>query len=211
MKVQLSNIGRKFGKEWIFRNIGKSIEEKSIIAIVGPNGSGKSTLLKIISGSELPTEGSVKYLLGAGEVEAEEIYKHISYAAPYMDLPEQFSLKELLQFHHKIKGFGNKYLPEEMLDILYLQYSANKYVKDFSSGMKQRLKLGLAILNNSSILILDEPCSNLDEQGVEWYQKILKEHCNNRLVLIGSNNSKSEIFLCNDQINLQDFKSQRST
>src|SRR5690606_2507923 len=116
-----------------------------------------------------------------------------------------------IYFHHKIKGFGNKYLPEEMLDILYLQHSANKYVKDFSSGMKQRLKLGLAILNNSSILILDEPCSNLDEQGVEWYQKILKEHCNNRLVLIGSNNSKSEIFLCNDQINLQDFKSQRST
>lgn len=210
MQVQLSNIGRKFRKEWIFRNISENIQENAILAVIGPNGSGKSTLLKIISGSDLASEGKLKYILGNKEIAAEEIYKEVSYAAPYMDLPEHFTLMELLQFHQKIKGFGEEYNLDQVIEILYLHDSRNKFVKDFSSGMKQRLKLGLAILNKSSLLILDEPCSNLDEKGIAWYQEILINHSKNRLIFIGSNNHKAEIFLSTGKINLQDYKASGS-
>lgn len=206
MQISLSNIGRKFRKEWIFRSLTENFAENTAIAIEGPNGSGKSTLLKIISGSELPTEGLLKYVEANKSVEAEEIYKKVSYAAPYMDLPEQFSLEELLHFHQNLKGIYPKMSVIELMEQMQLSDSKNKLVKDFSSGMKQRLKLGLAIFTNSTLLLLDEPCANLDQKSIEWYKESLLHHSKNRMILIASNRNEDETFISKHKINLLDYK-----
>src|SRR5690606_38957308 len=105
MLVQLNNIGRRFKKEWIFRNTTIELDSNSVVAVEGPNGSGKSTLLKIISGSDIPSEGEIIYKNDNKQIHVENIYKYVSYAAPYIDLPEQFTLWELINFQKKLKNF----------------------------------------------------------------------------------------------------------
>ena len=206
MQVQLNNIGRRFKKEWIFKNTTIELKENSIVAVEGPNGSGKSTLLKIISGSDIPSEGEVIYKLNQKQIEVENIFNYISYTAPYIDLPEQLTLMELINFHKKLKKFINSPSEVELIEKMYLYDSKDKVLKDFSSGMKQRLKLGLAILSDSDLLILDEPCSNLDHKGIEWYKQVLSEYSNKRQIFIGSNKNENETFLATTKINILDFK-----
>lgn len=207
MRIELSGIGKKFKKEWVFKNIHYEFPASSTTAVVGPNGSGKSTLLKIISASELPTVGDLKFFDGKNEkLDLERVYSHISYAAPYMELPEQLKLSELFQFHKKMKPFNNNIDLDFFLEETNLKSAADKLIYHFSSGMKQRLKLGLAIFVDTPVLILDEPCSNLDSAGVKLYKKLMGKHGKNRIVIIGSNQNADEMLDAKNRINILDYK-----
>jgi len=204
MKIALNNVGRRFNKEWIFRNLSTEFISGNSYAILGPNGSGKSTLLSILTGSLTPSEGEISFS-SVKEIEVENIYKYISLAAPYLELVETFTLKEIIDFHFKFKNFAQGIDAKSLIALLGLEKSANKEIKYFSSGMKQRTKLALACCSESPILFLDEPTSNLDVQGVDWYRELMKNFTKERLTIIGSNQIHEYEF-CNKQIQISDFK-----
>jgi ABC-type multidrug transport system ATPase subunit len=204
MRINLADVGRRFNKEWIFRNISTEFVSGNSYAILGPNGSGKSTLLSILTGNLSPSEGEIKFFQDQ-EIGVEQIYKHISLAAPYLELVETFTLRELIDFHFKFKPFTAGLSAKELISILGLEKSANKEIKYFSSGMKQRTKLGLACCSSTPILFLDEPTSNLDVQGIDWYRELIEKFTKNKLTIIGSNQIHEYDF-CTSQLQIADFK-----
>lgn len=204
MNISLSNIGRRFNKEWIFKGINHQFEAGQNYAILGPNGSGKSTLLSILLGSLTPSEGKIAYL-NPDEVNVESIYKYISFAAPYIDLIEEFTLQETIAFHFQFKGYAEGLNEIEVLRLLGLEKSQDKALKHFSSGMKQRTKLALACCANSPLLFLDEPTSNLDTQGIDWYLALIEKFGQDKMIIVGSN-QEHEYGFCEQRLRISDYK-----
>ena len=205
MNIEVQNISKKYIKDWIFRNLNYTFLSGEKYAIIGPNGSGKSTLLQVISSFVPSTEGKIIYSLAENFISDDKIYSQISYASPYIENIEEFTLIELLEFHFKFKKLQYFNSINELILFMYLEKSLHKPIKFFSSGMKQRLKLGLAFFSESSILILDEPTSNLDKTGIEWYLNLIKNHTANRTVLIGSN-QEYEYNFCNHILKITDYQ-----
>lgn len=204
MKISLNNIGRRFNKEWIFKHISVEFVTGNSYAVLGPNGSGKSTLISILTGSLTPSEGEIGYS-STENIPVENIYQYISLAAPYLELIETFTLKEIIEFHFKFKNFAPNVDAKNLISILGLEKSAHKEIKYFSSGMKQRTKLALAFCADTPILFLDEPTSNLDVQGIKWYKDLVEEFTKDRLTIIGSNQVQEYEF-CTDMIQMSDYK-----
>lgn len=204
MTIDLANVGRRFNQEWIFRNVDYKFVSGEKYAILGPNGSGKSTLLSVLLGNLSPSEGSVNYKKTA-DIPVEEIYRDISFAAPYLDLIEEFTLQETIRFHFQFKAFYKGMSAAAVLDLLGLAKSQDKALKYFSSGMKQRTKLALACCSDTPILLLDEPTSNLDKQGMDWYLQLIEQFSGDRMLVIGSN-QESEYSFCNHFVHLTDYK-----
>ena len=165
MKIELKNVGKRFREDWVFRNLNFSFSINDNYVVLGRNGSGKSTLLQIISGMTLPSEGEVVYSISGEKLDPVQIYKDTTYAAPYVELFEQLTLNEMLDVHLGFKTFYNDMSKDEFIERLYLEEHKNKQLEVFSSGMKQRVKLGLAIMSQSKLLLMDEPLTNLDEKG----------------------------------------------
>src|ERR1035437_3900080 len=173
--ISLENIGRRFNRDWIFRGIDYTFHSGKIYAVLGPNGSGKSTLLQVLNGSLSPSTGKIDYFFEGKPVEIDAVYKHLSLAAPYLELIEEFTLSEMVDCHFKFKTFKSGIDKEGLIDLLAMPGSKNKLIKYFSSGMKQRLKLALAFCSDTPMLMLDEPTSNLDSQGVDWYLSLVQQ------------------------------------
>lgn len=204
-RITLDNIGRRFNRDWIFRGINYTFESGRIYAILGPNGSGKSTLLQVLNGSLSPSAGRLGYFIGDKALEAEEAYQHLSLAAPYLELIEEFTLSEMIDFHFQFKSYTAGMNKIELIRLLAMPESKNKLIKYFSSGMKQRLKLALAFCSDTPMLMLDEPTSNLDTQGVEWYLSLVQQFAKNRLTIICSN-QQHEYDFCDERIDITDYK-----
>src|SRR5688572_983115 len=186
-EIQVSDLSKRFNKEWIFKNVNYTFQSGKTYAITGPNGSGKSTLMQVLWGQLPQSSGLIKYASADKDIPVEEIFSHVSVATPYMDLIEEFTLEEQLHFHFRLRTMQKGLTLESILDKLYLTQAKNKTISNFSSGMKQRLKLGLAFYTESSILFLDEPGTNLDEQAFNWYRENLKQLPKDRLIFIASN------------------------
>lgn len=204
MQINLSNLGKRYNYEWIFRNLTYKFEPGTSYAILGHNGSGKSTLLTTIAGHNLHSEGEILYIAGGRAIAAEEAYRHLSLTAPYLELVEEFTLLELIDFHTRFKPLRHRLSHPELVDRMGLQKSRNKFVKDFSSGMKQRLKLGLAIYSDTTLLLLDEPTTNLDQEGVAWYQEHVAQNQEGRLIIVASN-ILHEYGFCQHRLHITDF------
>ena len=205
MKINLSQAGKRFNREWIFRNISLNFESANSYAIIGPNGSGKSTLLQCLAGMMQLSEGEIGYTGNLKPLENEDAYKQISFCAPYLELIEEMTLIEFLDFHSSFKHFLPEVTTKSVIEVLGLQPAARKQIRYYSSGMKQRVKLAQAIFSNSKIVLLDEPCSNLDADGIELYHSLINDHCLNRLVIVSSND-EIEYRFCKERINITSFK-----
>ena len=205
MKIILEQIGRRFNREWIFKNVNYTFETGRSYAILGANGSGKSTLLQVISGSLTSSEGIVNYFNNEVEVDIENVFPELSLAAPYLDLIEEFSLSEHIDFHFQFKKFRKGYDKTSLIALLNLMHSEHKALKNYSSGMKQRVKLALAFCSDTKVLLLDEPTSNLDQQGIEWYRSLISRFSTDRLLIICSN-QEHEYSFCGERINVEDYK-----
>lgn len=205
MKIRLTNVGKRFNREWIFRNLNFEFQSERSYAITGPNGSGKSTLLQIIAGATTFNEGDIQYFLSDKKIEEENIYNNISIAAPYLELVEEMTLMEFLQFHSKLKNWLPSFDSKIIISIIRLEEAAQKQIRYFSSGMKQRVKLAQAIFSNVPVVLLDEPCTNLDEEGIILYKTLVKEHCKNRLLIISSNDLQEYDF-CDESFDMRDVK-----
>ncbi len=204
MTITLEDIGRRFNQEWIFKGVNYQFNPGGKYAILGPNGSGKSTFLSVLLGSLSPSEGRISYN-SQKEIAVDHIYKYISFAAPYLDLIEEFTLQETIDFHFKFKQLQKGFDERMVLELLGLKKSQDKALKYFSSGMKQRTKLVLACCTDTPILLLDEPTSNLDKQGVTWYHELMERFTSDRLVIVGSN-QEVEYSFCNHFVQITNYK-----
>jgi ABC-type multidrug transport system ATPase subunit len=207
ISIHLNSVSKKYNKEWIFKNLNLQITPGARLALLGTNGSGKSTLLQVISGYLIPDSGKVNFTSNAIEVKQEDTHELISFASPYLQLTEEFTLKELVEHIAIFKPFINKANANEIIDIMELKAAANKPLKHYSSGMKQRAKLGLAILADAPLLFLDEPLSNLDANGAKWYQKMITEYGAKKTIVVCSNAIKDEYSFCEKELNMADHKS----
>lgn len=205
VNILLKNLGKRFNNDWIFRNISFEFKSDGKYAIVGPNGSGKSTLIQIIAGNYSPSQGEILYSQNNNEIPVEIIFRHLSFASSYIDLPEEFSLQESIDFHflfkNRIEGKSN----QQIMDIANLTKEKNKKIKNFSSGMKQRIRLMLSIFADTPMLLLDEPTTNLDKEGREWYKNMIDQYVKNRLLIICSNQNH-EIDMCPEKLQLENWK-----
>jgi ABC-type multidrug transport system ATPase subunit len=229
MKISLINAGKRFNRDWIFRNIHQEFISGTAYAITGPNGSGKSTLLQVIGGAMMMSEGNVKYEIGPArrdetvpaehgmkrqtetgdqikEVDVDKAFRYISIAAPYLELIEEMSLLEFLQFHMQFKPFLPATGISGIIEAIGLKPAANKQIRFYSSGMKQRVKLAQAIFSDVPCVLLDEPCTNLDAAGIELYHQLIRDYCNNRMVIVSSNDEQEYSF-CKEKISITDYKS----
>ena len=205
MQVQLEDVGKKFQHEWVFRDITFRFEENLTYALTGPNGSGKSTLLTMISASVPPSRGTIKYWKSGVYLGEESVYQCLTLAAPYQELVEEFTLQELLDFHFALKPPVAALSVSEILEKMRLEGAINKHIYQFSSGMKQRLKLGLALYSDSQMTLLDEPCANLDAENARWYKEEIKQILGQRLIIIASNQSYEYDF-CDQVLDIVHFK-----
>jgi ABC-type multidrug transport system ATPase subunit len=199
--ISLINAGKRFNKDWIFRDLNTSFEMGHHYALIGSNGSGKSTLLQIISGYSGLSKGSIDW----SALESSSVFQSIAIAAPYLELIEEFTTLEQFAFHDKFKPLRKDIAVEKMIDMIGLKAATHKQIRYFSSGMKQRLKLALAIFSEAPILLLDEPCSNLDKEGYALYHQLIKAYAMHKLIIVGSNDTEEYSF-CTKHINLLDYK-----
>ena len=206
MNIQINSLAKRFNREWIFESISCEITSGEKVGIIGSNGSGKSTFIKLLSAAELPSKGDIKYFSFETEIDAAEVYRAINFTAPYIDLIEEFTCEELIDFHLQFKSFQNGLTANAFIDLVYLKEAKSKLIKNFSSGMKQRLKLGMAICSESQLLLLDEPCSNLDTKGIELYHKLMDGYNQNRTTIIGSNEQTDELYKIEKTLRITDYK-----
>jgi ABC-type multidrug transport system ATPase subunit len=199
--IRLQKAGKRFNKDWIFKDLDYSFTMGEHYALIGNNGSGKSTLLQIISGYATLSKGTIDW----GEYDTNNIFQQISLAAPYLELVEEFTTIEQCLFHDKFKPLRKDLSIERVIEMIGLKSARNKQIRYFSSGMKQRLKLALAIFSECPILLLDEPCSNLDKEGYALYHELVQKYAKHKLIIVGSNDTQEYDF-CTKHINLMDYK-----
>ena len=202
--VRLNNVGKRFNREWIFRHCSYKFVSGKSYAITGSNGSGKSTLLQVIAGSLTHNEGTIEVTAVQPQtINNEQLYQHISIAAPYLELVEEMSAREMLEFHAQFKPLV---LPiTEALQIVGLEKATDKQIRYYSSGMKQRLKLAQAFFSNTPVLLLDEPTTNLDADGIALYHHLIDNYTSSKLVIVSSNDTQEYDF-CKEVIKIGEYK-----
>jgi ABC-type multidrug transport system ATPase subunit len=203
--IRLADAGKRFNREWIFRRLSYVFAQGQSYAIIGANGSGKSTLLQVIAGAMNPSEGQCTYTHDEQSIDGELIYQHAAIAAPYLELIEEMTAKEFLHFHQQFKPFQAGCNTDAILNTIGMQHAADKQIRYYSSGMKQRIKLAQAIFADTPVLLLDEPCTNLDQQGYALYHQLIRDYCSNKLIIVCSNDVQEYDF-CTHQLNIMQCK-----
>jgi ABC-type multidrug transport system ATPase subunit len=201
MNISLHNAGKRFNREWIFRHVDYQFTSGRVYAITGPNGSGKSTLLQLISGASMVSEGSVVY----EKIKQEDAYKYVSIAAPYLQLIEEMTLDEFLNFHSGLKKWLPSVTTSQVISTIDLERATHKQIRYFSSGMKQRVNLAQAIFSDVPLVLLDEPTTNLDEDGIQLYCRLVNEFCGDRLLIVSSND-KQDYEFSDEVLDMKNYK-----
>ncbi len=204
MQIQLSELGKRYRFDWIFRGLTHTFEAGSRTAILGPNGSGKSTLMKILSGHLTPSRGTIEFWEAGKKVDPEKIYRQMAYAAPYIELIEELTLTEAIQFHARLKPLTIN--AEALIALLDLPKASHREIRHFSSGMKQRVKLALAACSDTPLLLLDEPTTNLDAAGAVWYKNLMARFCPAGRTVVVASNEPSDFDFCETQLDIRSFK-----
>ena len=201
------SINKTFGRRLIFKDISFELKTSTIFGISGPNGSGKSTLVKIIANIISPSSGKLTHNLNDTEIKPEKLHNHIGLVSPYLVLYDEFTAYENLNYFSEIRGISfNREKVDDLLNKFLLFNRKDDLVKTYSSGMKQRLKFIFALMHSPQLIILDEPTSNLDDEGKEVVYTLIKDEGSRNIVVIASNEER-DLLLCSDLIKLENFKS----
>jgi len=207
LQIELQKVSKRYRFEWIFKGLNYTFLSNASYAIVGHNGSGKSTLLQMLSGYLSPSAGKITFKKGDKLLDINDVYKDVSFCSPYIELIEELSLEESIHFHQRFKPLQKGFSTTEVLDLLNLPKSArHKAVQFFSSGMKQRLKLALSFLSDTSVLLLDEPTITLDAEGIVWYRNLLANYALGKRTLIIASNVSADYEGCDTLLNVLDYK-----
>lgn len=186
LKVNLDSVGKKYYQQWIFKDLSYDINPGNHVAVIGSNGSGKSTLLKLISGQALPSSGKISFSNSFGPIPYSQIYLHLSWAGPFLDPYPDLTLLEYTNLHFRFKQC---LLPDksEIISILRFEKHIQKQLRNFSSGMLQRLMVGMALFSKSDLLLLDEPTSNMDTENAAYTLALIKKYLGDRTYVLASN------------------------
>jgi heme exporter protein A len=200
IKLQAAGLTKKFDRKIIFENVNFELTRKSSVAITGKNGSGKSTLIKIIANLLTQSSGELNLFSEGKKVKKEIVYRYIGFVSPYLNLYDEFTGAENLKIASAIRGISGDNA-DSALKRVGLFERRHDLLKIYSSGMKQRLKIAFSILHDPLILLLDEPTSNLDLEGVSVVDDIAGEYKKDRILIIATNDAH-EKSLCDSEINL---------
>lgn len=206
MEILLKNIGKKYLQEWVFRKVNLELRAGDSLAILGKNGSGKTTLLKLISGAVLPSEGELEFSHQQRAISPEKLYRSLAFAAPYHEMIEELTVSEMVAFYMRFKTLKDGSTPQSLLSSASLVSAADKKIKACSSGMKQRLKLALALFSDCPLLLLDEPLTNLDSEGIAWFQTEIARRSGEQIVVVCSNHIKEEYSFCQRHFKMEEAK-----
>jgi len=192
MTLSLSGVTKEFNRRSIFRDVSFSLEGGDSLAVTGRNGSGKSTLVKIVCGLLSPTRGTIEYVNDGKSIEGEDVRNHIGLVSPYLQLYDEFSGMENLELLSAIRSDRNleNGRIEEALNDVGLWERRNDFLRTYSSGMKQRLKYAFAVVHRPDILILDEPTSNLDKDGIEMVIRRVSEQQKSGILIVATNDAE---------------------
>jgi ABC-type multidrug transport system ATPase subunit len=205
MTILLSDSGKRFNRDWIFRHINLEFTNENAYAITGSNGSGKSTFLQALAGILDFSEGKIHYENNDKEIQKENFYLHYSFCAPYLELIEEMTIIEFLEFHAAFKPLIKNIPIKSIIEEIGLTTAANKQMRYYSSGMKQRVKLAQAVFSDTPVLFLDEPCSNLDAAGIELYHHLISTYAKDKLIIVSSNDPVEYSF-CKEVVSIMDYK-----
>lgn len=201
-KIKSENISKRYGFRWVLRDLNFELDTESIIGITGRNGSGKSTLMKILSGFLSPSQGKISHYINDDKLKPVNLYQFISLTAPYTDLVNEFTLREMLKFHQRFKPFYSTVNYDNFSEIIELKVPETMVLGEFSSGMKQKIQLALSIMSNTPFLLLDEPTSFLDSEARKWFNQLIEKYKRDRLVVIASNDD-FDLNICSRFIHLE--------
>ncbi|MCS6990831.1 MAG: ABC transporter ATP-binding protein [Chitinophagales bacterium] len=205
MTITINHVARRFQSQWVFRDVHLRLSSGAQYALMGPNGSGKTTLLHLIGGFLMPTVGTIQYQIQQRPIDPQHLHRYLSFAAPYIELIDNFSVLELVRWQSRLKPLKDGITAIDVLKQADLWPHAGKRVDALSSGLRQRLQLALALMAQTPLVLLDEPTANLDAESVLWYQQLLQAHSANRLVVIASN-QEADLIHCTSHISVLDFK-----
>jgi ABC-2 type transport system ATP-binding protein len=205
LNISLHHIGKRFRSEWVFRDVDLNIQPRTHLGILGGNGSGKSTLLQILSGYAGASEGRIVWEEHDKRIHRDDVFKRVAICAPYMQVYEDFSLVENVDFFLRFRSLAHDMNADAFADRLGLHTHRHKPLRFFSSGMRQRVKLGLALFADVPVVLLDEPVSHLDKAGVAWFRACV-EGISDKIVCVASNSHADETASCTQFIDVGEFK-----
>ncbi len=204
MELSIQKLSKAFNQKKVFSNISLEVPAGCRLAVTGSNGSGKSTLLKILSGGALPSSGAVRYSIAGKAIGDEHVYRHVHFVAPYNTVIEELTLPELFRMHQSLGTLKAYTSYDEWVDQLAYKFKATHVIKTFSSGMKQRIKLGLVLLDDRPLILLDEPTSNLDQQGRDWFYGLLAKLTPAQTLILATNEER-EAMACTEAIQMERY------
>lgn len=201
VSLRLEGVSKEFNRRSIFREVTLSLQTGESLAITGRNGSGKSTLVKIMCGLLSPTRGSIAYAVDGKPIEVDAIKDHIGLVSPYLQMYDEFTGLENLEVLSRIRA-DRDITGGTITDVLKnvgLWERRNDFVRTYSSGMKQRLKYAFAMIHRPEVLVLDEPTSNLDADGIAMVQRCVTEQCSRGMLIVATNDSE-EATWCSQRV-----------
>jgi len=193
------SLAKRFKRQRLFRDISLTLDTGRSLSLTGPNGSGKSTLMQILAGIQQPTKGRVKYRCGGMDIPAGEAYRYMGFTSPVLNPYDELTGYENIRFASR--GAAGKEGIASLLEKFQLYEHRDKSLRYYSSGMKQRLKFILAVINDPPILFLDEPGTNLDRKGKDSLYSFIDEIRDKKIIIIATN-EKEEVSLCREEQNL---------
>ncbi len=175
--IKVINLKKSYGKKEAVKNINFEIKENEIIGLLGPNGSGKTTTIGMMLGLLKPTSGEV--LINGLKIEENpnEILQKINFISPYIELPKKLTVKQNLIVYGKlysVKNLNDKI--DYLVSKLRLENLLNRITGELSSGQKNRISLAKAIINDPSVLLLDEPTATLDPEIGDFVRTFLENY-----------------------------------
>jgi ABC-type multidrug transport system ATPase subunit len=204
-RLKASSLSKRFLYDWIIEDFSYEFFSGNSYGLIGPNGSGKSTLLQLLTGKMIPSSGELNLFTDQKKIEHHDFYQYMTYSAPYVDLINEYTLQEMVNFHFHFKSLAEGISSQDVISIMGLDAHKNKYLAQFSSGMKQRCKLALGLLTDSPVVLIDEPGTNLDDTAKAWYHDLVKRFGRKKMLIIATN-EKEDISFCDQIINIAVYK-----
>lgn len=204
--ITAEKISKRFNNRVIFQNLSLELKPGEMVAVTGENGSGKSTLLKTLAGFIKQDRGTIIYKNKDTDVTKSAFTQSIGYVAPYLNLYEEFSPVEFLRIYCKMRNIkpSSEYLTELFRDFRLFQHK-DRQIKDFSSGMKQRVKYIAAFVGLPTALFLDEPSANLDSAGFDAVKMHIEKSLNQNIGVIIASNDEREYEMAGKVISIMDY------
>ena len=201
LELRLEEVSKRFGRQWVIRQVSAAYRSGTTYGIRGRNGSGKSTLLRLLAGQLSPSRGRITYTLGGRSLPVQQVYTQVSWTGPYLELVEELSVEELLQFHFGLKPLQAGLDVGEVLERVDLTSFRRRTLLDCSSGMRQRVLLATGLYAATPLLLLDEPTLTLDRTAADWFYGELSTYGAGRLVIVASNDER-DLAVCTQTMTL---------